>query len=331
MAKLAIDQIEATAGTQVRVKIDEKVVNEYAEAIKDGAMFPPLVVFAPKNSQRYILADGFHRLRAAIKVDRKTVGVKIKEGGVHEALHYALGANAEHGLRRSNDDKRNAVMLAFKDPNYDDWSLRQIADLCRVSHILVKNMKAEQNQKVSDASVNINSNGPVTPRSAFVGDATNKSLFYPLIEDSRRAFDTFRKWIFQYWNDITAIFLIILSPLLVLAGIYHGFKYDEDFIGFLWTIGAAFLLPIYLIGGLLALFLPLYCGVFVYSFFRIFFIAHTRNPFEPFQIILNWRYVTAMFAGVGTALFVFFVFGIALPEWLREIPELGRLFRFIPG
>ena len=70
--------------------------------------------------------------------------------------------------------------LAFNDPEYDDWSLCELADLCRVSHMLVRDMKAEQNENVSDEtvssysdeSVNINSNGSgncstnrtVTPR-----------------------------------------------------------------------------------------------------------------------------------------------------------------------
>lgn len=146
MAKLAIDQIEATAGTQVRVKIDQSIVDEYAEAMEAGAIFPGLVVFAPKNSQRYILADGFHRLAACKKISRLTIGVEVKEGGVHEALHYALAANSAHGIRRSNADKANAVQLALKDPHYDDWKLRDIGELCHVSHELVRRVKTEQNE-----------------------------------------------------------------------------------------------------------------------------------------------------------------------------------------
>ena len=162
--KLAVDQIEVTAGTQVRVKIDPKIVDEYAEAIEAGAIFPALTVFAPKNAQRYILADGFHRLAACKKVGRKTIGVEIKEGGVHEALHYALSTNAEHGLRRSHEDKHNAVELALKDPHYDDWSLREIGELCRVSKDLVRKVKEEHNQKAARKPVFKDSNGTVEPR-----------------------------------------------------------------------------------------------------------------------------------------------------------------------
>ena len=136
--KLAVDQIEASAATQVRVKIDQKIVKEYAGWIKAGAVFPPLICFAPKNSQRYILADGFHRLAAVKQIGRKTIGVEVREGCVHEALHFALGANEDHGLRRSNADKHHAVVLALDDPYYDEWSQRQISELCRVSHTTVQ-------------------------------------------------------------------------------------------------------------------------------------------------------------------------------------------------
>lgn len=151
--RLAIDQIEASAGTQIRVKIDDAVVKEYAEAIGAGAIFPPIVVFAPKNSQRYILADGFHRLAAVKLLEKQTIGVEVKEGGTHEALSFALSANAAHGLRRSNADKRNAVMMALKDPNYDDWSLRQIGDLCHVSKDLVASIKSDLNKGEDEKTV----------------------------------------------------------------------------------------------------------------------------------------------------------------------------------
>jgi len=56
------------------------------------------------------------------------------------------------------------VQMAFDDPHYDDCSLREIAEICRVSHMLVRDMKAEQNEKVPDETVSSYSNGPVKPR-----------------------------------------------------------------------------------------------------------------------------------------------------------------------
>lgn len=145
--RLDISEIEATAATQVRVRLDPDAIDEFSQAIKDGAPFPPIVVFAENGSQRYVLADGFHRLAAAKKIGREQIGAKVKEGGMREALHYALQANAEHGVRRTDADKRHAVEMALKDPEYREWSLRDIGDLCRVSHTLVRTVKDEQNRK----------------------------------------------------------------------------------------------------------------------------------------------------------------------------------------
>lgn len=143
MPKLAIDQIEATAATQVRVKIDPAIVDEYAAAIEAGKVFPAIICFT-KDGDSYILADGFHRLAAASKLGRKTIGVEVHKGGLHEALEYALSANADHGLRRSSADKAHAVQMALKDPHYSELSLRKLADLCAVSHETVRRMKEKQ-------------------------------------------------------------------------------------------------------------------------------------------------------------------------------------------
>ena len=59
--RLELDNIEATAATQVRVRIDRGIVEEYTEALMNGAQMPPLHVFREEGSQRNILADGFHR------------------------------------------------------------------------------------------------------------------------------------------------------------------------------------------------------------------------------------------------------------------------------
>jgi hypothetical protein len=44
----------------------------------------------------------------------------------------ALGANAEHGLRRTNDDQRKAVRVLLDDPEWCQWADREIARRCGV-------------------------------------------------------------------------------------------------------------------------------------------------------------------------------------------------------
>lgn len=120
-----------TEGLQIRRGIDRDVVAEYAEAMKDGTEFPPVVVFGR------LLADGFHRVEAAKALGLGEIAAEVREGGFEDALRYALGANAAHGLRRSNADKRHALEIAWlnreklfggKDP-----SKRELAAVCGVS------------------------------------------------------------------------------------------------------------------------------------------------------------------------------------------------------
>lgn len=141
--RLALDNIEATAATQVRVKLDHAIIDEYTEALQNGAKMPPLDVFREENSERNILADGFHRQRAAINAGWGDMGCIVHPGGMKEALIHALGANSGHGLRRSNRDKRNAVEIALKDPEISQYQMTEIADICGVHRNTVRRIQNE--------------------------------------------------------------------------------------------------------------------------------------------------------------------------------------------
>ncbi len=138
---LATDNILASAATQVRKKLDKDTIDQYTAALQNGAQFPPMTVFAEIDSDRYILADGFHRHHAYVNAEIGKVEVEVREGGLHEALLWALGCNDEHGLRRSNADKRNAVEVALKDPEISKLEMVQIADICRVDDRTVRRIR----------------------------------------------------------------------------------------------------------------------------------------------------------------------------------------------
>lgn len=142
--KVAVDAIEATAATQVRVRLDRQMIEQYTEDFKNGAGFPPLTCFREENSERIILADGFHRHRAAINAGRTEIGCNIYVGGMREALVEALGSNAEHGFRRSKADKRHAVQMALKDPELSTLTNKEVADICRVHENTVRKILNEQ-------------------------------------------------------------------------------------------------------------------------------------------------------------------------------------------
>jgi len=136
--KLKLSEIVTDAGTQVRAGLNEGTVEDYAEALADGAKFPPVIVF--HDGIGYIAADGFHRIRAAMRKAATQIECDVRTGGKRDALKFALGCNAHHGLRRTNADKRHAVGLALKEfPNLSD---RALAEMCLVGHPLVAEVRA---------------------------------------------------------------------------------------------------------------------------------------------------------------------------------------------
>jgi uncharacterized ParB-like nuclease family protein len=137
--KLKIDSIQTEAGTQTRAKINEDAVTEYAEAMENGAEFPPVTVF--HDGTDYWMADGFHRIMAASRNGFVDIEAEVRKGTKRDALIYALGANTANGLRRTNDDKRRCVEIALKE--FPDWSDRRIAEACGVGNQLVGVVRSE--------------------------------------------------------------------------------------------------------------------------------------------------------------------------------------------
>jgi hypothetical protein len=132
---IALDSIRIDGGTQPRARIDEAVVAEYAQAMCDGAEFPSVIVF--HDGVDTWLADGFHRFHAARKIEAAAIKACVFTGTKRDAILHSVGANAAHGARRTNDDKRRAVAILIGDTEWAAWSDREIARRCAVHHELV--------------------------------------------------------------------------------------------------------------------------------------------------------------------------------------------------
>ncbi|NJN53575.1 MAG: hypothetical protein HC804_01765 [Anaerolineae bacterium] len=144
MNELDLSLIRTDPGTQTRARLDMDTVTEYEGAIEanEGAWpFPPVIVFF--DGAIYWLADGFHRVAAARRVLLQTAPADVREGMRRDAILYATGANANHGLKRSQADKRNAVRVLLNDEEWGQWSDREIARQCKVSHTFVSAIRRE--------------------------------------------------------------------------------------------------------------------------------------------------------------------------------------------
>ena len=141
-AEIAISAITVDTVAQIRANgTDPQVVGEYAEAMEQGATFPPVVLF--HDGADYFAADGFHRIAAANTIGRAAIPADVRQGTRRDAILYAVGANADHGLRRSQADRRNAVLTLLRDPEWSRLSDRKIAEVARIDHKTVAKIRRE--------------------------------------------------------------------------------------------------------------------------------------------------------------------------------------------
>jgi hypothetical protein len=95
--------------------LDAEYVEELREAYARGERLPPVDLYF--DGTTYWLGDGNHRhagaLAAGVPLD-----IRLHKGALRDAILHAVRANAEHGKRRSNDDKRLAVLTVLSDPEW---------------------------------------------------------------------------------------------------------------------------------------------------------------------------------------------------------------------
>lgn len=129
---------------QLRADIRKTTVQDYADVLEESMEkdepwpFPPLVVFWQAGSG-HIVADGWHRTLAAKKAKwNKEIPCEVHHGGLRAAILFAASANSVHGIRRSNEDKRRAILAILKDREWRKWATNEIARRCNVSQGLVE-------------------------------------------------------------------------------------------------------------------------------------------------------------------------------------------------
>jgi hypothetical protein len=146
MTILALNSIRTDGGTQLRAKADEAAIDEYRDAWVGGANFPPVVVFF--DGKHYWLADGFYRHAGCKKAGLDSIPADVKTGSLRDAILYAAGANATHGLRRTKADKERAVKTLLADEEWGKRSDRWVADATNTSHTYVAKIRRMTPQAV---------------------------------------------------------------------------------------------------------------------------------------------------------------------------------------
>jgi len=137
---LLLDAVQLDTSIQCRAAIDTAVVSEYAERMGAGDTFPPVDVYGVKS--KCWIGDGWHRTLAALQGGAESIAANLHRGGRVDALKHALGANALHGHRRTNADKRRCVEIALRE--FPKLSSRTVAKMCGVSPGFVDGIRPSQ-------------------------------------------------------------------------------------------------------------------------------------------------------------------------------------------
>lgn len=141
--------IRMDGDTQPRSHMDYEAVDDYGDAMTEGAKFPPIVLFF--DGKDYWPGDGFHRIKGAEQSGKEVISAFVYSGSVEDARWYSYSANITNGMRRTNEDKQRAVKLALQHPRGRNLSDRQIA-----KHVGVSRRSVDQwRQKLSGKNAQI--------------------------------------------------------------------------------------------------------------------------------------------------------------------------------
>jgi len=144
MKKINALAIRIDGGTQSRKELNQEKVQEYAELMRDGIVFPPITVFF--DGTDYWLSAGFHRFFAQKEIGNVAIDCEVIDGTVRQAKWHSWGSNS-HGLPHTQEEKKLIALEILKDPEYSKYSNVQIGKHIGVSHATISRYRASLGEK----------------------------------------------------------------------------------------------------------------------------------------------------------------------------------------
>jgi len=185
MAKVNLLELKADPAIHIRQKTDEETIERYMDTFEE---LPPIVVF--DTPEGLLLADGFHRWAAAMRLGLSGIEAVIKGGDRNDALEYAVTANIAHGKPLTRDEYKDAVRRIKQ--LHSSWSNSQIAqEIKRSDHFVATVLKSDEIRKhiLRDTSLE--------DRKLTEIHSLDKSVWEPLVRKAEE-----KKWTV---NEISAI------------------------------------------------------------------------------------------------------------------------------
>lgn len=169
---LPVSSVRTDGGTQSRSGLDEATVQRYMKVMADGVEMRPIEVYF--DGADYWPWDGFHRTEARRRLGLAEVPATVRQGTRRDAVLASLGANADHGLQRTEADQRRAVIVALEDEEWSTWSDRKIAEVTGVSHPTVSKIRKEFLGEQKPPVESLSTNGKAKVESLSTNGKTSK-------------------------------------------------------------------------------------------------------------------------------------------------------------
>ena len=138
---LPIGSLSLTNGTQIRVAVNEATIQRYAalmETEEGRSKFPPIIVYRDLDGKFWI-ADGHHRIMAAIRCKLTEIRAGIRIGSKADALWAAAEINGKNSLQLTDNDICKAITMLLE--AWPERSERAIADAVGCSPGYVNKVK----------------------------------------------------------------------------------------------------------------------------------------------------------------------------------------------
>jgi hypothetical protein len=149
LQQVPVSEISSDRRLQLRAVESKEHIEQLLEQLEQGSgeakrwPFPPLRLYRVPGEAKLIVVDGEHRRKAACEAGWSTVDAVVIDGTLHEAALDAIKANQTHGLPRTREDKRRAIIAALKHPELAGKSNRELASIAGVSHPTIDTVRKE--------------------------------------------------------------------------------------------------------------------------------------------------------------------------------------------
>ena len=164
-----VDDLVLDPNLNLRDRLDEFTVERYVEA---WDRMPPVTVFEVED--RWLLADGFHRHAAAVKLGRRMMPVEVRPGTFNDALDFVAGVNLFHGLPLTRAERRRAVEVKLR--LHHDWSDRRLSEELGASRELVAKVRKQlvEGGQLPASAIRIGADGKTYPSAGLPKDPNER-------------------------------------------------------------------------------------------------------------------------------------------------------------